>query len=59
MVTAPPNRARLSAASEGPSDQQILDYIREDLERGRSEYVVSLIFLASVQRSWLLLLGVN
>ena len=26
-----------SADSEGPSDQQVIDYIREDLERGRSE----------------------
>ena len=26
-----------SADSEGPSDQQVFDYIREDLERGRSE----------------------
>ena len=26
-----------SADSEGPLDQQVIDYIREDLERGRSE----------------------
>ena len=31
------SRGRLSAASEGPSNQQVIDYIREDLERARSE----------------------
>lgn len=37
FFTVLPSRGRLSAASEGPSNQQVIDYIREDLERGRSE----------------------
>ena len=59
FFTVLPSRGRLSADSEGPSDQQVIDYIREDLERGRSKYVVILIFPVSVRRCWLLLLGVN
>ena len=47
FFTVLPSRGR--ADSEGPSDQQVIDYIREDLERARSE----------VLRSEVLLLGVN
>ena len=37
FFTVLPSRGRLGADSEGPSDQQVIDYIREDLERCRSE----------------------
>ena len=37
FFTVLPSRGRLSADSEGPSNQQVIDYIREDLERARSE----------------------
>ena len=37
FLTVLPSRGRHSAASEGPSNQQVIDYIREDLERERSE----------------------
>ena len=37
FFTVLPSRGLLSPDSEGPSNQQVIDYIREDLECGRSE----------------------
>ena len=37
FFTVLPSRGRLSADSEVSSDQQVIDYIREDLERGCSD----------------------
>ncbi len=37
FLTVLPGRERINSASDGPSDKQVIGYIREDLERGRSE----------------------